>query len=350
MGKIFKFNFATQKVLSTQGSEFNITALIFHLLNPSPNPRIYLQKKTNDKRKYSVTIVVDSSYSCYNDLSGSHSFQTLRALLSSLNIYDLPSLNLIITGEKEPYILCSYVPSLKALKNNSNIWEIFFKIIQMRPIKTDLFSAISAAYDLKRLHPEDFPSYLFVLTDGLFDFQEQKHLINIIGMCANIGMNIFGIGVGIYPGLINNIFPQVVFCMNPNDIMKGIAYFMGENIYSKIDNLEILFSEEKSLKNLEDIFKSLKSNINSPIFYKLKEELEDLDVGQEAISFIVNDKKSTNKQLLRRGVLKGQKILLVMLWDCTMSKVENFKVDPEYILSPSPNNKFCLREAANFFG
>ena len=266
---VFKFNFATQKVLSTQGSEFDITALIFHLLNPSPNPRIYLQKKTNDKRKYSVTIVVDSSYSCYNNLSGSHSFQTLRALLSSLNIYDLPSLNLIITGEKEPYVLCSNVPSLKALKTNSNIWESFFKIIQMRPIKTDLFSAISAAYDLKRLHPEDYPSYLFVLTDGLFDFQEQKNLINILGMCANTGMNIFGIGVGIYPGLINNIFPQVLYCMNPNDIMKGIAYFMGENIYSKIDNLEILFSEENSLNNLEDIFKSLKSNINSPIFYKL---------------------------------------------------------------------------------
>ncbi len=41
----FKCNYATQKVLSTQGSEFDITALIFHLIKPSPNPRIYLQKK-----------------------------------------------------------------------------------------------------------------------------------------------------------------------------------------------------------------------------------------------------------------------------------------------------------------
>ena len=42
---VFKCNYATQKVLSTQGSEFDITALLFHLINPSPNPRIYLQKK-----------------------------------------------------------------------------------------------------------------------------------------------------------------------------------------------------------------------------------------------------------------------------------------------------------------
>lgn len=44
---LFKPNFASQKVLSTQGSEFDITALILNLINPVPNPRIYLEKKNN---------------------------------------------------------------------------------------------------------------------------------------------------------------------------------------------------------------------------------------------------------------------------------------------------------------
>ena len=349
---VFKYNYATQKVLSTQGSEFDITALIFHLINPSPNPRIYLQKKINDKRKYSIFIVVDSSYSCYNDLSGSHAFQTLRALLRAVNIYELPSLNLIISGEKEPYVLCSNIPTISALKNNSSLWESFFEIIQKRIIKSDLFSAISAAYDLKRLHPEDYPSYLFVLTDGLYDKTESQNLINIIGACSNSGMNVFGIGVGIYPKLIDNIFPQVAYCQNPNDIMKGIASFMGNNLSSRLDELDLLFSDENNLNKISDIFNSLKSNINSPIFSGLKEELENIDVGQEAMSFIINNHKDTksNKQLLRKGVLKGQKILLVMLWDCTMSNSENYRVDPDYILSPSPGNKFCLKDAASFFG
>jgi len=349
---VFKYNYATQKVLSTQGSEFDITALIFHLINPSPNPRIYLQKKINDKRKYSIYIVVDSSYSCYNDLSGSHAFQTLRALLSAVNIYELPSLNLIVSGEKEPYVLCSNIPTVRALKNNSSFWESFFKIIQKRNIKTDLFSAISAAYDLKRLHPEDYPSYLFVLTDGLYDKTEQQNIINIIGACSNSGMNIFGIGVGIYPKLNDNLFPQVVYCENPNDVMKGIASFMGENLSSRLDEINLMFSGENNLNKISDIFNSLKSNINSPIFNSLKEELENIDVGQEAMSFIINDNKNTktNKQLLRKGVLKGQKILLVMLWDCSMSNSENYRVDPDYIVSPSPGNKFCLKDAASFYG
>ena len=349
---VFKYNYATQKVLSTQGSEFDITALIFHLINPSPNPRIYLQKKINDKRKYGIYIVVDSSYSCYNDLSGSHAFQTLRALLSAVNIYELPSLNLIVSGEKEPYVLCSNIPTVRALKSNSSLWESFFEIIQKRIIKSDLYSAISAAYDLKRLHPEDYPSYLFVLTDGLYDKEEQQNIINIIGACSNSGMNIFGIGIGIYPKLIDNLFPQVVYCENPNDVMKGIASFMGENLPSRLEELHLMFSDENNLNKIGDIFNSLKSSINSPIFSSLKEELENIDVGQEAMSFIINDNKNakTNKQLLRKGVLKGQKILLVMLWDCTMSNSENYRVDPDYILSPSPGNKFCLKDAASFYG
>lgn len=165
-------------------------------------------------------------------------------------------------------------------------------------------------------------------------------------------MNVFGIGVGIYPELINKAFPQVVYCQNPNDIMKGIASFMGENIPLKLEKLELLFSEENNLNKIGEIFNSLKSCINTPIFTSLKEELENIDVGQEAMSFIINDNKNTktNKQLLRKGVLKGQKILLVMLWDCTMSNSENYKVDPDYILRPSPGNNYCLKDAASFYG
>ena len=147
----FKCNFATQNVLSTQESEFDITALILNLINLSPNPRIYLQKKINEKRRYAISIVLDSSFSCFNDLSGSHTFQTLRALLSCLVLFELPSLGFVVGGEKEPYVLRSNVPTLKALSPNSTFWESLFEIIGKKQIKNDLVSAISAAYDLRRL-------------------------------------------------------------------------------------------------------------------------------------------------------------------------------------------------------
>lgn len=39
-----------------------------------------------------------------------------------------------------------------------------------------------------------------------------------------------------------------------------------------------------------------------------------------------------------------------MLWDCTMNNSENYRVDSDYIKNPLPSNKFCLSDAANFYG
>ena len=229
---LFKPNYASQKVLSTQGSEFDITALILHLINPLPNPRIYLEKKIMDKRIYGITIVIDSSYSCFNTFNFNHSFLTIRALLSSLLVHELPILDIIVSGEKEPYILDSNITTTRALGNKSTIFESLLSILQKPPFKSDLYSALRAAYDLKRLRQEDIPSYLFVLTDGLFQKTEINDIINIVNCCTQVSMNTFGIGLGIYPKLISNLFPQVIYC-KPNDIIKGISSFLGDNI-SKI--------------------------------------------------------------------------------------------------------------------
>ncbi len=263
-------------------------------------------------------------------------------------IYELPSLDFIVSGEKEPYILCSNTPTLRALKGNSTFWEGLFEI---KPFKTDLFSAIVAAYDLKRLHNEDYPTYLFVLTDGLYGNNERNKLKNIINVCCTSGMNVFGIGVGIYPLLIDKLFPQVVYCQNPSDVMKGIASFMGENISLKTDSIKLMFSGEKSnINKISTIINELKAKINNPIFKDLKMELENIDVNADAMSFIINQDSNKSKELLRQGVLSSQKILLVMLWDCTMSNSENYKVDPDYIEKPPPGENFCLGHVVNFFG
>ena len=63
---IFKPNKPSQKILSTTGTEFDIPALLMNLINPSPDPMIYLEEKGGMIRKYSVTLVIDTSYSCFN--------------------------------------------------------------------------------------------------------------------------------------------------------------------------------------------------------------------------------------------------------------------------------------------
>ena len=92
---IFKPNKASQTILSTTGTDFDITALILNLINPVPDPLIYLEEKGGLVRNYGVTIVIDPSISCFHDLSGPHSLQTVRNVLSSLASIYLPCFDLI---------------------------------------------------------------------------------------------------------------------------------------------------------------------------------------------------------------------------------------------------------------
>ena len=59
---IFKPNKPSQKVLSTTGTEFDITALIMNLIKPSSDPMIYLEEKGGMVRNYSVSLIFDTSY------------------------------------------------------------------------------------------------------------------------------------------------------------------------------------------------------------------------------------------------------------------------------------------------
>ena len=78
-----------------------------NLINPSPEQRIYLEEKGGMKRNYSVSLVLDTSYSCFNPLCTSFPLQTLRLMLSTLSSIDLPCFDLILSRQTNPEILCS---------------------------------------------------------------------------------------------------------------------------------------------------------------------------------------------------------------------------------------------------
>jgi len=315
-----------------------------------------------DKRIYGISIVIDSSYSCFNTFNFNHSFLTIRALLSSLLVHELPILDIIVSGEKEPYILDSNITTTRALGNKSTIFESLLSILQKPPFKSDLYSALRAAYDLKRLRQEDIPSYLFVLTDGLFQKTEINDIINIVNCCTQVSMNTFGIGLGIYPKLISNLFPQVIYC-KPNDIIKGISSFLGDNI-SKI-NEEILPHEidDYSFNELNSLEMDLKNNINSPVFEDLKEDLKKIPIGIDAMYFLYNPEQintsnkkgyknpiGKNTEMLRKGSLQGHKILIAMFWTSDMSSKENIRVDPMFLLEKPTKDEFCLKDAFDHYG
>ena len=122
LGLIFKPNLPTQTILTDIGTHIDVNELIKYFHNPTPNPRIYRELGDGFIKNYGVTVIIDSSISCFSSISAQHSWNTKRVLLSSFGAIDLPFFDLIITGKPKPYILCSEKNSLDILSEKSQIW------------------------------------------------------------------------------------------------------------------------------------------------------------------------------------------------------------------------------------
>ena len=359
--EIFKPNKANLKVLSNTGTEIDIMALILYFLNPVPDPMIYLQDAIGNVKEYAITVIIDTSYSVLNPKNILHSLNTIRVLLSSFTIIDLPSFDLIVTGENAPIVLCSEYPTFAALNEKSNIWELLFHCLSNPIHNADLLSALQAAFDLKRMRTNNFPSFLFVLTDGLFEEEKQIQLKDNIAKLIQNNMQVIGIGLGLYPYGINNIFGQAIFDANPINLLNSILNIIEGNNNDKAQ-MNFIQKEEESEKAINVTISKLIQN--RTYHYKLLvEELKQSKLTRNCYD-MQNDKvdggydeqgKPINPigdtiGLLRGNSLAGQKILIVMLWSCALSKKEKELLDPKYIYQTNEYNSKCISSIVDYLG
>ena len=359
--EIFKPNKANLKVLSNSGTEIDIMALILYFLNPVPDPLIYLQDAIGNVKEYAITIIIDTSFSVLNHININHSLNTIRILLASFTIIDLPSFDLIVTGEDGPIILCSEYPTFAALNEKSKIWELLFECLANPINNADLLSALQTAFDLKRMRTNNFPSYLFVLTDGLFEEDKQEQLKEMIAKLIQTNIHVIGIGLGVYPFGINNIFGQAIYDINPNNLFNSVLNILEGNI-NDINEMNYIQKEEENEKKILKIitellqnkkynFKSLREELkNSPLTINCYDMLTDEHFGgYDEYNRPINP-KGDKIGLLKENSLLGQKILIVMLWSYGISSGESDKLQPKYIHQTNSFNSKCIAGTLEYLG
>ena len=133
-------------------------------------------------KNYGVTVINDPSISCFGPLSNQHTWSTIQILLSALGAIDLPCFDLIISGNPNPYVICSEKNSLDILSEKSPIWPILFDLLNKNVINTNLASAIKAAYNHHNSRKTEHPDFLFVVTDGIFSSSETQRIIKKCGI------------------------------------------------------------------------------------------------------------------------------------------------------------------------
>ena len=72
----------------------------------------------------------------------------------------------------------------------------------------------------------------------------------------------------------------------------------------------------------------------------------------EKIIINIEEKDSLNegKELLKKDYLKGQKILIVMLYSKTLNPEENEYIHKDYLLKPRPQSDSCLKDCLDHYG
>lgn len=83
-----------------------IIMVIKYYLNPTLDPKIYRESEWIIKN-YGVTVIIDSSISCFSPLSNQHTLSTIQELLSAIEEIDLPCFDLIESGNPNLYVICS---------------------------------------------------------------------------------------------------------------------------------------------------------------------------------------------------------------------------------------------------
>lgn len=171
----------------------------------------------NEKKIFCFKII-DNSVSFFGVISRSHSFQIIRELLSPLLYLDLSKLDIILTTNTSPIILCSNIDSQKCLRRDPTFWIGLFKYFQIPYYGSNLSSAINFIYNLNKERNE-FTKIVFVLTDGLFGKNEQMYISEQIKNFVQLDMKIIGISNGSYLIGIENIFENIKYTFDPSNLL-----------------------------------------------------------------------------------------------------------------------------------
>jgi len=223
---------------------------------------------------------------------------------------------------------------------------------------TDLASAIKAAYNLHNSRKSEHPDFLFVVTDGLFSSSsEVQRIVKNVYFCMMKLLNIFGIGVGISPFGIEQLFPSVIYSLNPDKLIQGIAScFSGASLTNvtmkmNVSGIKVKFDDNNITDSQKNpLYKELKNELmNIPV------ELSGYDYYQTEIPPDAKEEELTGDGkffvhhygMYECNFFQGQKLLIVMPYSYGMNEGEDSRLSYEYILKSSDNSE-CIQSSIDY--
>ena len=356
---IFPPNKPSMFAPSVKGTRLYLVGLVKYMITGGQENKIWLEKKAGLKRDYRMSVIIDSSISCFNKINISHSFKTIFSFLKYLSFIDIPYFDLIIATNKEPIILCSGNDTTSSLNSDSILWKGLSSVLMEKNYnRCNIKDCLLDVLKLKTLNLAK-KSFVFVLTDGLFDDEDTKSLSDLISFTEESYISVFGIGLGFHPEKIKNIFSKCFWSKNPNNLLNALSLFFGDEVrqIGVINKTLYISNLEEKLKEIEDISKNYNKYITySKLFAYLNdrpfnlESMEEIANRDEADNIIENKEINENNTMCNPGYFTGLKVLCCCFWSKEYAKdVESEFIDPKYLEISYSSGK-CLKDAFKYYG
>ena len=344
---------------STKGTRLYLMGLINFCITHGQYNKIWLEKNKGLKKDYRVSVIIDSSISCFNDYMRPHSIKTVLAVLRLLSLVEIPFFDLIIATPSKPIVISCGNDTVNSLNPKSILWNILLEQLSINEEGCNLLDCLKLVYKLKSTNLVK-KYYTFILTDGMFEQNESEEIQDYISFCEESFIEIFGIGLGYYPEGIKKIFNKCLWSLNPFMILKALTAFFGSGI-KYLESLPLINFDTYNFADFQDQFKTIITKLNSYQVYKtlygfldglplLMESLDEItnpDLADE-ISFS-NLEISNSNTMCPKGEFEGFKILIGLFWSCELSKTESEWVNKKYLLNRYDESKECLKEVLNYY-
>ena len=358
---IFPPNKPSMYAPSLKGTRLYLVGLVKYMITGGQENKIWLEKKACLKRNYRISVIIDSSKSCFNNINYGHTYKTIFTFLKILSLIEIPFFDLIIATDKEPIILCSGNDTMNSLNNNSILWEgLASVLIRNNHNICNLKDCILDVLKLKSLNLAK-KSFLFILTDGLFDNEDTKCLSDLISFLEENLISVYGVGLGLYPERIKNIFSKCFWSANPNLLLNALSLFYSDESIPN-ENLESVIPkiDDEDKKSLINDINEISKNYNNYITYgNLFDYLNNRPFNLESMEEIANKDEAENitdnKQIkedntmCRPNTFKGLKVLLCCFWSKDYSDRDSDWIDPKYLTQSYSSGK-CLNDAFKYYG
>ena len=255
-------NLATSKIPSSSGGTISIQGLKRFICSGFTNLNIFEKLGGNKKKQYSLTYIIYLSESSLLECNINHILSTIILLLiapSTLE-YNEKILIDVIINTKNGIKIVDYNSNCSIFKNSSKIGEIIYIIKNELDTSFNPGSCLNTAYQL--LFEKRISKKLFFITVGFVaDKFEIELALYLISKLENESIDLIAIGVGLYPKIINLIFPE--YCFSPS------LNFLQDSLISCIES-----SFDFSEKEIEPVLLQ-----NSYIDYqKLKDKIKEVPI------------------------------------------------------------------------